>query len=307
MIEIKSPIDLAVEVNYSCNLNCSYCYAYPRSGRNPTTKEVKQILDYAIDKIKPFELVLSGGEPFLRRDFLDILEYVCKRGNMDIDIVTNGTLISRKIARELKNLQKERHFGIQVSLDSHIEEVHNRVRKKYAKTKRGLEYLTDEGVTFIIGTVVHKQNIDTLLESIDEFYFLGYKNLHFMNIMPSRQYLHNFDQLKVSNEILRDFWRKALQKVKPYADLVFMHPYIDEDKSLNATLKCNGCLAGTTRAVILPNSDFIPCDMTRDYILGNIFTNSWEDIWYSEQAERIRQENAPLCSLDSKHEWLEKI
>ena len=93
------------ELTCRCNLKCVMCYTDPFN----TPEQISQELSYEeiiriLDEVHAegcLELTFTGGEPFARRDFLDIYTYAKNRGFL-LTIFTNGTLITPKIADHLK-------------------------------------------------------------------------------------------------------------------------------------------------------------------------------------------------------------
>lgn len=99
------PLRVMFEITYRCNFRCKHCYV-PQSYRKKkglTTEEVFSILDQLKD-IGCFYLGFTGGEPFMRKDIMDILWYA-KRCGLEIIIYTNGSLIDEKIADQLAFLR----------------------------------------------------------------------------------------------------------------------------------------------------------------------------------------------------------
>ncbi len=94
------------ELTYRCHFRCRHCYvpaSYQKKARvELTTKEVFSILDQLKD-LGCFYLGFTGGEPFLREDIFKILWYAKKKG-FQIIIYTNGSLIDKAKAEELKQL-----------------------------------------------------------------------------------------------------------------------------------------------------------------------------------------------------------
>ncbi|MDP2923890.1 MAG: radical SAM protein [Candidatus Omnitrophota bacterium] len=100
------PLRVMWELTYRCNFKCRHCYvpkSYKKKSRQElNTQEVFYILDQLAD-LGCFYLGFTGGEPFLREDIFDILWYAKKKG-FQIIIYTNGSLIDKAKAEELKQL-----------------------------------------------------------------------------------------------------------------------------------------------------------------------------------------------------------
>lgn len=104
------------EITHKCNLNCIHCCIDAdnvfSSSKDLTTDEVKEILDKVIEW-KPKRIMLSGGEPMLRKDFLEILFYLNKRYDGQITVSTNGTLINKNNVKILAECTHQ----VDISLD----------------------------------------------------------------------------------------------------------------------------------------------------------------------------------------------
>jgi len=108
-------ISAFVEITKRCNLKCSHCY-------NESSKDQEDELPRAnlsnflnqADQIGVFNIFLTGGEPFVRRDFIDILYEIKERG-METGILTNGTLLNKGIIKKLAELNPK---FLAVSLES---------------------------------------------------------------------------------------------------------------------------------------------------------------------------------------------
>lgn len=108
----RIPLEGAIELTSRCNLSCRHCYIKDNSLPNELTyPECCRIID-EIAEAGCLWLTFTGGEPFLRRDFLDIYTYAKRKGLL-IVIFTNGTLITPEIADYLQELKP---FYLEISL-----------------------------------------------------------------------------------------------------------------------------------------------------------------------------------------------
>ena len=101
-----SLLRVMLELTYRCNFKCKHCYipkSYKKKFRRElNTRQIFSILDQ-LQELGCLYLGFTGGEPFLRKDIFDILWYA-KRKGFQIIIYTNGSLIDKDKARELKCL-----------------------------------------------------------------------------------------------------------------------------------------------------------------------------------------------------------
>lgn len=144
------------EITHQCNYNCSYCIFSCNQKIVPnelTTLECLHVIDELV-KNDFKHLKVTGGEPFLRKDIIDILKYASKY--LITDISTNASLLTQEKVELLNQIKLKM---IHVSLDG-LKESHESVRgvNTYDRTMRGLEYLRNSRNKVRIGCVIHKNN-----------------------------------------------------------------------------------------------------------------------------------------------------
>ena len=141
-----------------CNLKCVHCYAraVKEEGKDEiSTEQAKQIIDDLAAYGAPV-MLLSGGEPLVRQDLTELAHYAVGKG-MRAVISTNGTLITKDKARELKDVGLS-YVGI--SLDGG-EEVHDRFRGvsgAFKKALQGVENCQAEGLKVGLRFTINKRN-----------------------------------------------------------------------------------------------------------------------------------------------------
>ena len=98
---LEAPICLTWELTYACNLECVHCLS--SSGRRDpdelTTAEAKAVLD-ELHELQVFYINIGGGEPMIRRDFFELVEYSTSLG-IGVKFSTNGAFIDAAKARQL--------------------------------------------------------------------------------------------------------------------------------------------------------------------------------------------------------------
>lgn len=156
---------LSVEwsLTYKCNLNCKHCYlsAKQRNSKSPelTLAQIKDILDQ-LQCSGCLNLSLTGGEIFVRKDALEILEYL-KLGGFHLSLVTNGTLITEKIAQSLSEFRSPLDFSISIySLEEDINARIVGVRGALEKALAAVKLLRQKGIPVSIRTLVMRDNLE---------------------------------------------------------------------------------------------------------------------------------------------------
>ena len=188
---LPEPADLAPEQEYlrydnirmtrvhwsitgHCNYRCRHCYMSAPHALlpQPSTEEcldiVDQIAECGISRVS-----LTGGEPLVRRDFLQIVDHILERGLMLDVIMTNGSLVTEELLDALD--ARGCHPEISMSYDG-TEGWHDWLRGVDGaedQLTRALRLCHERGFVTCIETVLHKGNVHTLRESIRRMGELG--------------------------------------------------------------------------------------------------------------------------------------
>jgi MoaA/NifB/PqqE/SkfB family radical SAM enzyme len=286
MVTPSFPFLVEVEVTSACDLDCVYCFAKPFTNYTPSFEDLAYLLSKTKYEANPFELVLLGGEPFLRKDILDVMA-LTKNLFGHYGISTNGTMF-RKFSREeffrLKSLIDER--TIQVSFDDVMPAINDRLRGGTKRTLEGLDLLEMHDVPFTVAMVVSKNNLGTLITSVAHL-LRTYKCLRVINLMrlmPSESLGPRFYRLAATRDEYDAVGRKAcgLPAILGRFDVIVQTERSNYEGKVmldDVAAKPPGCLAGITRAEVFANGDVSPCLMLRRSRLGNLHKESWREIW----------------------------
>lgn len=160
----KSPLWVGLKLTSDCNFQCVHCWVNKKEG-NRSTDEVR----LAIDKLKQMEIIhitLSGGEPFLRDDIIEIIRYV-KSKRICLEIFTNGALLNKQIIIELSKILDLETDAIQVSLDAAIENTfyEQRKSKDFKKILRNIQLLKENHIKVRINFTATHINVNELAET----------------------------------------------------------------------------------------------------------------------------------------------
>ncbi|MCB9988303.1 MAG: radical SAM protein [Rhodospirillales bacterium] len=156
------PIGATIEwaINNSCNLSCQHCYMEAASltqGKRTSEKDLKWEIAQQI--VRSAQVIcISGGEPTLDKDLFDLIRYFRLMG-IETWLGTNGTVPRKNLVAEIRN---SRLNGVQVSLDSHNPDIHDKFRGVPGSWHKSIEFLKElkaEGIPFGINHTVHSENI----------------------------------------------------------------------------------------------------------------------------------------------------
>lgn len=163
----RIPINGTFEVTMRCNLRCEHCYL-PFGQRAGIRRvelnlpEIQRIFSEIADS-GCLWLLLTGGEPFLRKDFLQIYDDAKRKGFL-VTIFTNGTLLTEKIVDHLADW---RPFSIEISIYGATQATYERVTGipgSYARCMRGIELLLERGLPLELKSVLITLNQHELMQ-----------------------------------------------------------------------------------------------------------------------------------------------
>lgn len=181
---------LTISMTKKCNLNCTYCWDHDqRENLNELkTDEIKKLLLSArrlgVRSFNPF-----GGEPFIRRDALEIIRYAYEIGFRLVTVTTNGTLLNQeKIRGIVEGVPRGASMGVLVSLDGANESENDFIRSpgsflKTVQSIRNFRSSRDElkrDVGIVVNTVVSRNNFRSMLKQIEVSREAGADSVHFL-------------------------------------------------------------------------------------------------------------------------------
>jgi len=284
-----------------CNLKCKMCdiRKHPtRPEEEINFKEIKKVID-DLTSWGVHSVTLSGGEPFLRNDLFEILDYISRKANHTY-IDTNLTLIDEKIAVKLTELPYHK-LHLQISLDGATAETHDSIRgvkgcfNKIMDNIRLIHKVSQQkntpihmGITFVL----MRENLKEVMHLVRLAKELEMRNVSIMPAMASNVELHkrnskhimNDEELGILNKLideLIEFKKKHGLVINPEYALK-LYPEFFQGKVNSRSI---GCYAGFMGPNICPDGEVFICH----YLIGNISQNSLRDIWYSKQANKVRK------------------
>jgi radical SAM protein with 4Fe4S-binding SPASM domain len=301
------PYVISWNLTYRCNLACEHCYL--DAGGAPLvhtesfadrselgTEECFRVIDEIAAFAPECLTILTGGEPLLRRDILEIVRRAADRG-LWVVVGTNGVRISENVAQRLA---KAGARGLSLSLDALDPDRHDHFRKvrgAWRNTVEGAEILNRTGLPFIVQTTAGAHNLGEL-EAIADFAHdrLAAKvwNLYFLVPTGRGQFVSDItpaqydDVLASLYRIQRKYQRRMLVNAKcapHYIKTVLEH---GEDPSpVNGRESppirvysggAGGCPAGTHYMGIRPNGDVTPCPYLPVFA-GSLRSAALADLW----------------------------
>jgi radical SAM protein with 4Fe4S-binding SPASM domain len=290
-LELGIPLDVHLDVTYRYNERCVHCYLDHDDHGELTTGEIKGLLQQ-LAEAGVFFLSFSGGEVFMRRDFLELVEYA-RRLQFNVKVKTNAVMIRESEARKLRELGVEQ---VQVSVYSHRPEIHDAITKLPGSLKRtvaGIRLLKSNGLKVVVANVLMTANrfdhsgVQALAQELGAVYSLD------PTITPKMDGDHSILNLRISSDDLNAVFHNR-NLVGDVEEFCRPPTPADEDE-----LDSYPCSAGHTACYISPYGDVFPC-VQFPLPSGNIRRQKFMDIWRNSttlnEVRAIRLKDLPVCS-----------
>ena len=279
---LDAPICLTWELTYACNLSCVHCLS--SSGRRDpnelSTDEAKAVID-ELQRMQVFYVNIGGGEPTVRSDFWELLDYAIAH-DVGVKFSTNGVKLDAARAAQLAATD---YVDVQISLDGATAEVNDHVRGpgSYDTAIRAMENLHDAGFgQFKISVVMTRQNVGQL----DEFKAIADRygaQLRITRLRPSGRGADTWDELhptQAQQKQLYDWLVAHGEDVLTGDSFFHLSAYGQELPGLNL------CGAGRVVCLIDPVGDVYACPFAihDQFLAGNVRTEGgFKKVWQESE------------------------
>ena len=271
-------LSLFLHLTYRCNLGCAHCYTADKSEglAEMSTERIKGLLDELAD-MGGLGVTISGGEPFLRDDCLELIAHASRR--LAVRILTNGTLIGEREARSLAELGAR----VQVSVEGPDAEVHDAIRGPgtFAQAMEGVERLRRAGCgpRLNLCATITSRNLATLPDMIGLAHRLEIPQVRYLPLRMEGRAKETRQALcaDLTSEDYARFFRFLFRErpgeplgvdVSPGLSGLMLHTPVRGELE-------QWCSIGR-QLVITPYGEVYPCVlfMEEPYLLGNIRESS---------------------------------
>jgi len=299
-----SPKWIAWEITRRCNLRCVHCRSSSemeaKGHPDFPTPEAFRVIDDIVGYAKPV-VVLSGGEPLVRKDVFEIAQYGTDKG-LRMCLATNGTLVDDGICEKIKA------SGIRIvslSLDGSEEGVHDNFRSQkgaFAGTVNAARLFKKHGIEFIVNSSFTRRNQEEIPKVYRLAKELGATAWYMFMIVPTGRGEEIMNEL-ISKEDYEEIldWHYQMEKdedmmlVRPtcaphYYRVVLQQSKKEGEKFKKRTLKFStggskGCIAGQLICLIDVDGNVLPCSYFPKPA-GNVRESSFKEIWEGSELFR---------------------
>lgn len=296
------PNFVSLKITADCNLRCKHCYySGEPSIYNPendiSKEDIFELIDFLADDLNILSLTLTGGEPFLRKDCIDIISYA-KLKNLPLVIQTNGTLLTEYDVKNLSSILYPKTDVVHISLEGANKNAHDSIRGKgtFEKTIKTIKLLRKYDLPVQINstiTSVSAPDLDNIFELCDSL------DVNRLSISKFHVCHENHRYLDVSLEDIIYCAYKVLKKKKEYPhihaktkivelfDLLklnegrkLLDKYLEKHPKKLHKEECLSC-HNHNKIIISANGNVFLCSTyeSDDTTLGNLYKTDFYEIW----------------------------
>jgi Fe-coproporphyrin III synthase len=296
----KKPI-VVWNVSRRCNLRCVHCYSQSENQKDEgelNTFEAKQMIDNLADFGVPV-LLFSGGEPFMRADLFELVQYTRGKG-MRAVISTNGTLITDDIAKRFSDAGLS-YVGVSLDGLKTVNDKFRGVSGAFEKALEGIRSCKKAGIKVGLRFTINNSNVDEIPEIFDLLEQEEIPRICFYHLVYSGRAADmlqfDLDQSTTRSTVDLIIDRTAdlhargkkteVLTVDNHADGIYLYLRMLREKSPGAArvlelLEMNGGNnSGIAIACVSWDGSVYPDQFWRHYSVGNVRERPFGEIWTS--------------------------
>lgn len=283
-----------IEIISKCNEKCVHCYI---PHENKKTEMHSNIFFSILEQCKNMNVLhitISGGEPFLHKDFCNFLKK-CRQYNFSVNILSNLTLLSDDIIKEMK---ANPLLSVQTSLYAMDPNVHDKITQKMGSFKQ-----TKKSIIRLIENDIPLQISCPILSLNKAFYSEVTKWADQYNINVNNDYViiggYNHDIKNLEYRLSIDEVKKIINQKVTRGEILLDKIYLESEQKKEITSNDSVCSVCHSSICIADNGNIYPCAGWQGHVLGNIKKTSLREIWETSEATNrlraLRRRDFPKC------------
>lgn len=292
-IDFTRPVQIYGIVNRHCNLRCKMCNCW----RTENTELPASVWIHALKSLKEFvgtfNINFSGGEPLLKKDLFEILEF-CGKENIIAGITTNGLLLNKE---KVKRIIDCGLFNVNISIDSLDDKIYDKIRGVpgyLSRVKENVNYLKDykekagSDLKIIVKPTVCSENLHCLNEIVEYAKETGITGVNFQPIFKwseesNEMFKVDFETLDKTVEQLIEMKNEGYPILNSEANI---RQWVDHFKC-NIPQRHSPCRVALRNITIKATGDIVLCGFI-DSLIGNIQNDDIGTIWYSQETKKLK-------------------
>jgi radical SAM protein with 4Fe4S-binding SPASM domain len=297
----SAPYRMDLALTYRCNNDCAHCYnarlrSYPELGTAAWKKVISQLW-----KLNIPHLIFTGGEPTLRDDLPQLIQYAEDQGQ-----ITGLNTNARRLADpEFTNSLVDAGLDhIQITVESHDPQIHDQMvntKGAWKQTIAGLKNALESSLFVMTNTTMLKDNYHGIEATLDFLIGLGVPTIGLNALIYSGRGKDvgtglSEQELKPLLDLAKEKTAQSGTKLIWYTPTLYCH-----FNPLEMDLGIKGCTAALYNMCVEPDGGVIPCQ-SYYHQLGNLLKDPWSSIWEHDLALELRHRRyvpneCQTCSL----------
>ena len=294
-VDFTKPVQIYGTVNRRCNSRCRMCTCWRMEDDELPASVWIRALQSLKKFVGTFNINFSGGEPLLKSDLFEILEF-CSKENIMAGITTNGILLNKE---KVKRIIDCRLFNVNISIDSMEDRIHDGIRGvpgMLARVKGNIDYLNEckkkagTDLKIIVKPIVCAENLHSLDKIVEYAKKMDITGVNFQPIFKWSD--ESKEMLNVDFESLNTMIEKLIKMKQGGYPIInseaAIRQWTDHFKGI-IPQRNSPCVVSLRNITIFSNGDIVPCGFEGSRI-GNIQNDAdIKTVWYSEKAKKLRK------------------
>ena len=283
IVEDRTPVSASIELTMRCNLHCEHCYCPPGDRKAElSTDEIKALFDRMAEMGTLF-LLMTGGDPLLRKDFPELYRYAKELGLL-VTVFTNGTLIDDRIAALWEELPP---YLVEISLYGITRETYEKVvsvKGSFDRCLAGIHRVLAAGHPLALKAPATKDNVHEIPEMQAFANDLGVEFRYDPVILATMDGDKRPHELRIEPEEI-----VALESSDPRKDRAWRDWMADEARPTPASNKLFSCGAGKNSFHVDPYGNVQVCLMVKNF-KHSLREQSLDEIYFDDFPEILALE-----------------
>jgi radical SAM protein with 4Fe4S-binding SPASM domain len=279
-------------VTERCNWHCKHCYQEDNSQDELTTEQLLDVVRQLVFMTEQWglpqrrvRLSLTGGEPFIRKDFMELLEATCRQTRFRVTILSNGSMLTPEIVRRLKAMGVSNY---QVSIEG-LEQYNDFIRGPgaFQKTVAGIKLLRQAGIEVQVSLTMTRENLGQIPALCEQMIDLDVGHINTRRLVPLGSGASLEGGILTPQEV-KAYYESATLKNYQYSQqgsrfriaLGCESGINNEQQIFPGALKHHCGVRDGRLLVLMANGDVVLCRRL-PLVIGNVKKNSLFEIFYS--------------------------